>query len=89
MIDLMGKDEKTKSKVESILSNHVHQYKEDVVNADANKKSEELLRKEFFEKINGFDEKALPREYLQTLSQLSSLYGRRTLVEILSFPDSQ
>ncbi len=50
-------------------------------------KSEKVQTDEFWDAVTKFDPKQLANEYQNTLDQLSSLYKRRTLVNILANGD--
>ena len=54
---------------------------------EALKKANDAMAKDFYNKVFVYNEKNLHNEYEQTLSQLSSLYGKRTLVNILAIDE--
>ena len=83
VLDLLKGDDKRKEKIEKIITDKVSVYKEDTIASDAKTKTDEALSKEFFRIIKDFDESMLANEYDNTLSQLTQMYGRRTLVNIL------
>lgn len=88
-VDYLNKDEKSKEKLEKIIETKVGEYREDLLDEAQAKKSDEAMKKEFYDKISKFDEKSLTKEYETVLASLSQLYGRRTLVNILSHTESQ
>lgn len=63
ILDFYSQDEKQEQKIEKILETKVSAYREDLVSDDVKKKSEDSLKKEFFDKVNVFNEKSLPTEY--------------------------
>ena len=84
LLNLIARDEKTEEKIDKIIQDKVVTYRDDAPSEDVAKKSSEALKKEFFTIITKYDEKSLPFEYDNCLSQLSQMHGRRTLVNILS-----
>jgi hypothetical protein len=87
VIDLLKGDDKRKEKIEKIITEKVAEFNEDNETDEVKKKSEEQLVKDFYNKVTNYDDKQLPSEYDQALSQLTQMYGRRTLVNILVHKD--
>lgn len=50
---------------------------------DLKKKSDEVIKKDFYQTITSFKMNSLSYEYEQILNQMSHKYGERTLVNIL------
>ena len=86
IIDIL-KDEKIKKKVETIIEKKIKEFREDKEDAAMKQKSEKVQTDEFWDAVTKFDPKQLATEYQNTLNQLSSLYKRRTLVNILANGD--